>query len=144
MRKSSIKLGRRHKIWLYSTLIVVFLTGVAWAGLHYFVRREGEFGPVIHPLEPWSLKLHGAAAMLILIVLGTLVPLHVRGAWLQKRNRVSGGGLFVFFGLLTLTGYGLYYFGGETLRAWTSWLHLGLGVLLPAVLVLHIWWGRRS
>jgi hypothetical protein len=32
------------------------------------------------------------------------------------------------FGILTVTGYGLYYAGGESLRAWTSWIHLAVGI----------------
>ena len=97
-----------------------------------------------HPAEPWSLKLHGAAAMAILIILGTLLPTHVRFAWHARRNRPNGIALLAFFVLLVVTGYGLYYLGDERLRSWTSWLHLGIGIALPAMIILHIWSGRRS
>jgi len=48
------------------------------------------------------------------------------------------------FSRLTVTGYGLYYAGGEMLRAWTSWIHLGIGLALPILLLVHIFLGRRT
>ena len=54
------------------------------------------------------------------------------------------GGLLTAFGILTLTGYGLYYAGGEKLRAWTSLIHLWLGLALPIIIALHVWLGHRS
>src|SRR6516165_12761889 len=48
------------------------------------------------------------------------------------------------FGILSVTGYGLYYAGGESLRAWTSWIHLAVGLALPLLLILHIWLGKRK
>jgi hypothetical protein len=38
-------------------------------------------------------------------------------------------------GNATATGYGLYYAGSERLRAWTSWIHLGVGLIFPMGLV---------
>src|SRR6516165_12743693 len=48
------------------------------------------------------------------------------------------------FGILSVTGYGLYYAGGESLRAWTSWIHLAVGLALRLLLVVHIWLGKRT
>lgn len=144
MRRNSVKLSYRHKSWLYSSLILIYVSGVAWACLHYFVRTAGEFGDQPNPAEPWSLKLHGAAAMVLLVILGTLLPGHVRLAWHARRNRPNGIALVAFLLFLVVTGYGLYYFGNERLRSWTSWSHLAVGLVLPAKLILHIWVGRRS
>ena len=57
---------------------------------------------------------------------------------------VTGRRSFGSFGILTITGYGLYYAGGERLRAWTSWIHLAVGLALPLLLILHIWLGKRT
>ena len=46
--------------------------------------------------------------------------------------------------VLTITGYGLYYAGGEGLRAWTSWIHLAIGMVLPILLLIHILLGKRT
>ena len=144
MHTGGLKLSRRHRAWLYGTMIALFVTGMAWWWLHDFGTVETEFGPRSNPLEGWSLKLHGLAAMLSLVVLGTLIPLHIRRGWHARRNHWNGGLLITVLILLTLTGYGLYYSGIESLRVAASWTHRILGVLLPLIIVLHIWAGRRA
>ena len=62
------------------------------------------------------MKIHGAAAMAILVIVGTLLTGHVRFAWRARRNRGNGSLFLGVFGILTITGYGLYYAGGESLR----------------------------
>ena len=94
--------------------------------------------------KAWAMKIHGAAAMAILVLVGMLLNGHVRFAWRARRNRGNGSFFLGAFGLLTVTGYGLYYAGSENLRAWTSWIHLAVGLTLPALLVLHIWLGKRT
>lgn len=138
MRRNTFQLSRRHKLALYAGTGLVFITGAAWAGLHWFAAVEGEFGPDFHPAEPWLLKAHGAAAMAVLVLLGTLLPIHVKRGWQARHNRLSGGSLLAFFGLLTLSGYGLYYLGEENARAVTSLAHIWIGLALPAVLAWHI------
>lgn len=144
MRRNGIKFSRRHKTWLYGVILLVFLSGAAWAWLHYFARSAGEFGEETNPAESWMLKAHGAAAMAMLVMLGTVLPLHVKLGWHARRNRASGAAMLIFFGLLTITGYGLYYIGGDRLRDWTSWLHLGLGLALPGMLAVHLWLGKKK
>ena len=90
------------------------------------------------------MKIHGAAAMAILVLVGMLLAGHVRFAWRARRNRGNGSLFLGTFGILTVTGYGLYYAGGESLRAWTSWIHLAVGLGLPLLLILHIWLGKRT
>lgn len=143
MRRNALQLSRRHKGALYTVTAIVFLTGAIWAWLHYFARHESEFGPEFSPAEPWLIKAHGAAAMAILVALGTLLPIHVKRGWQAGKNRLTGVGLLAFFGLLTLTGYGLYYSGGESLRAWTSLAHIWFGLALPGVLAWHVINGHR-
>lgn len=90
------------------------------------------------------MKIHGAAAMAILVLVGMLLTGHVRFAWRARRNRGNGSLFLSAFGILTVTGYGLYYAGGERLRAWTSWIHLAVGLALPLLLTLHIWLGKQT
>jgi uncharacterized membrane protein len=49
-----------------------------------------------------------------------------------------------YHGLLMLSGYALYYLSDENWRARVSNFHLWLGVAAPALLIVHIWLGRRS
>jgi hypothetical protein len=89
------------------------------------------------------MKLHGGAAMLALIVLGTLLPGHVRRAWNAKKNRFTGAGLLALNALLIISGYALYYCGSEQTRPLISTLHWILGLVLPITIASHIWQGRR-
>lgn len=146
MKRTPIALSRRHQWWLYGTLAILLVSGLIWAALHYCFR-PGE--DEVSAWEPRLLKVHGAAAMLSLLMLGTLVPLHIKRAWHAGKNRLTGALMIGWFGILTLTGYGLYYSGGEQMRKWTSWIHLGVGVLLIPLIVWHvaIGWkvmGRRN
>lgn len=144
MQRNSIRLGSTHRAWLFGAFATAFVTGTAWWVLHRWFQVNGEFGPAPHTAEPWLIRLHGAAAILTLILLGSLLTQHVRRAWLARRNRRSGTLLLAFNALLALTGYALYYAGGESLRALASNAHFALGLALPVMLVLHIAFGRRS
>jgi MFS family permease len=107
---------------LYSTLAVLLATGLYWE-----VARE-----------PLLMKIHGAAAMLILVLIGRLLALHVPSGWTERRSRKSGAAMLAIGGLLTVTGYLLYYLGDETARQFASWFHLALGIAVPIALGLHL------
>jgi cation transport ATPase len=143
MRINSIKLSRRHEWFAYSVSGIVFATGAAWAWLHYFPAAPNELGGA-SPAESWMLKAHGAAAMATLVLLGTLLPMHVKFAWRAGRNLRTGLSLLAVVGFLAFSGYGLYYIGGERLRGWTSAAHLWVGLLLLPVMVVHVWRGKKT
>src|SRR6266403_5377024 len=139
-RPDSIRLKRLQKYSLYAVLALLFLSGVAWAYWNY-LWSTGDFetsGKV------WAMKIHGAAAIAVLVLIGMLLSVHVRFAWRARRNRANGSVFLGAFAVLTITGYGLYYAGGEMLREWTSWIHLALGLALPILLLVHIFLGRRT
>jgi hypothetical protein len=136
-----IRLKRSQRWFLYAVLALLFLTGVAWAYWNDLVPSPGDFEM---SAKAWAMKIHGAAAMAILVFVGMLLTSHVRFAWRARRNRGNGSLFLSAFGILTITGYGLYYAGGENLRAWSSWIHLGVGLALPFLIIVHIWRGKRT
>ena len=137
-----MRLSPGHRSWVYWTAAALFTSGALWLVFHYFVQAAGEFGPAPHPLEHWWLRLHGAAAMLALLVVGSLLPIHVRRGWHQGRNLPLGMALSAIVLLLVLSGYALYYLGGEEARPWISVFHWAIGVASPLALVWHIARGR--
>ena len=142
MNAPPIRLGEWHQAYLYGMGTVLILSGAMWLLFHYYVRIPGEFGPTLHPLEPWLLSIHGISAAAILIGFGSVMPGHVRRAWRAARNRNSGS---IFFGVmlaLTVTGYLLYYVGNETARSFLSIFHWAAGLGLPVLAGVHIWRGR--
>ncbi len=142
--RNEIRLTRSHEWSVYLILALVFISGAAWAWLQHFARRAGEFGESPHPAELWMQRLHGASAMLALILFGTLLVYHIPLAWRARRNSRTGSSLFAIFVFLTLSGYALYYSGNERLRAWMSWSHLWVGCALPLFGALHVWCGKRG
>jgi heme A synthase len=144
MRSEYLRLSPRLRVWTYSTFGVLFASGLLWWILQRWSPTETEFGPAIHPAATWLLRLHGAASMLVLVILGILLPLHVRRAWRARKNRFSGAVMLALSGLLVATGWLLYYASGETLRPTASAIHLWAGLGLPLSLIVHIWLGRRA
>jgi hypothetical protein len=138
-----LRLSPRHVLILHSVACVLVVSGGA-AALQDILTAAGNDEALPLSFKAWALAVHGGAAMGFLVLLGTVLPTHVVRAWRSGRNRLSGTMLLVTIGLLVVSGYGLYYFGGERLRTVTQWVHLGLGTLDPILFVLHLWWGRRS
>ena len=144
MRRDPIRLSTRHQVWLHATFGALFLSGAMWIGFDYFSGTNVEFSAHNPSLQPWCLRVHGATAMMFLVILGSLLRGHVRGAWKLRRNRLTGAVLVAFNAALVLTGYGLYYAGGEELRPWISRIHWVAGLATPAVIAWHIWRGKIS
>jgi hypothetical protein len=127
---------------IYAVLILLAGSGMAWLAAHYFLRSHGEFGEAIHPLEPWSMKLHGAAAMATLFFIGSVMNSHIRRAQKTGRNLAAGWALIAALAALAVTGYGLWYIAGEDSRGIWSTTHWLIGLAFPALLVWHIVHGR--
>ncbi len=144
MKRRGVQLSPRHKRWFYAVTFVLFFSGAAWALLGWLAQRDESHAEMFRLIKSRSLALHGAAAMAFLVAMGILTPTHIRRAWQARRNRANGATFVAVVGILVLTGYGLYYFGEEQLRAITSWTHLALGFASPVLLAFHIWQGRRE
>lgn len=74
--------------------------------------------------------------------MGFLWGTHVVMRWRLKRHRKSDGLMFGVMGLMSVTGYLLYYLSTDEVRAPTAVVHWGIGSGLPLVLWVH-WQVRR-
>jgi hypothetical protein len=142
--RSTLRFERWHRHSIYVVCAWLTLTGMMWLVAHYFMRFAGQFGETMHPFEPWSMKLHGAGAMLFLFIIGSMANSHIRGALKGQRNLVSGWTMIVVLLVLAITGYGLYYVADEASRPFWSSVHWITGAGLGALLALHVLLGRRS
>lgn len=138
-----IRFAASHRKLLYSVFTLLWLSGVFWLGLHYFMRVQGEFGITPHPAEVWCLRLHGLLMFAVLVALGSVLPVHARRAWQLNKNRSSGVLMKALFLWLGLTGYALYYFASDSNENWLPILHWGVGLSVPLMLLLHIHQGRK-
>ena len=139
--RASHRLIRWQRLGVYLAGAVLLLTGGLWLAVHYSVGAGT--GELPHPLEAWSLRLHGLAGFAALFMLGVLGASHIphgwrlsaRQRWTYQRN--SGLALCVLAALLTASGYLLYYFAPEMWRASIGWVHAFIGVAMAALLLHH-------
>ena len=138
---SALQLDRRFRWGLYTAFAVLFVTGVVWIAADRLKDSDGA--------EFWQataanlLMIHGGAAMAVLLLLGALFPTHVARAWRGRLNRVTGIFMVTFNAVLIVTAFGLYYLGSDLVRTWISDVHIAAGLAFPALLIFHIWFGRR-
>ncbi len=132
IRFSSLKL---RTLWMIG--VGVWLSGGLWMLFHYFLTKQGEFGPTSNPLEPWLLKLHGAFAFAAIWLFGLVWGTHMAVAWPIRRRRLSGSLFAAAISWLVLSGYLLYYTANETARSVVSLSHGGIGLALPLLYWAH-------
>jgi hypothetical protein len=139
---SALQLDRRLRWSLYAAFALLFATGAAW--LLADQLKDSADGEFWQATIANMLMVHGGVAMLTLLLLGALFPIHIARAWRGRLNRVSGSIMVVCNAVLILTAFGLYYLGAETLRPWASDAHIVAGFALPVLIAFHIWLGRRQ
>jgi hypothetical protein len=134
----SARIPGARRLGVYAVGAGIWLTGGLWLLFHHFLRREGPLGLLAtHPLEAWSLRLHGLFAFAAVWIFGLLWGVHVAQGWSIRRRRSSGGVLVGVAVLLVVTGYLLYYLGDERLRAATSLVHWIVGLGCPLAFAVH-------
>lgn len=137
-----MKIRFRLRVILYSVSLMLFLSGVAWELFDRLVRVSTPIGEMKHPAELWMLRAHGAAALGSVFLAGHLYASHIRPAWRSRRRRGSGLTLCAVILTLILSGYLLYYAGGDELRDLVANLHLWIGVAAPLPFLFHLF--RKS
>jgi hypothetical protein len=137
-----LRLKSPFRYAIYAIVAVLTLTGAAWFVADW--KKDLSTDEIWQQLAANMLMIHGGAAMLALLLLGALVPVHILRAWRAGKNRLSGSLMATFNAVLIATAFGLYYLGSETLRPWISWTHIAAGVALALWLPMHVWLGRRQ
>ncbi len=140
------------KSWQYRALYAIVgllaASGLLWLAVHYLWGAGAEQLP--HPLEPWLMRLHGAAAFASLFMAGVLAAAHVPQGWRMTTRsprlrqhkagqRRTGLALCALGVAVVFSGYLLFYFAPEDWRAAIGWSHAALGLVLAALLPLHGW-----
>ena len=137
-----MRLDFRFRYALYAAFSTLFISGALWLAADSL--KDAADGEGWQAISANLLMVHGGAAMMTLMLLGAMVPIHLLRAWRAKRNRWTGGVMAVLNAILIVTAFGLYYLGGEEVRPWMSNIHLCAGFSLPLLLFIHILRGRRA
>jgi cation transport ATPase len=127
---------------IYIAFAVLFASGAAWLGADQM--KESANGEIWQQAAAYLLMVHGGAAMLTLMLLGALFPLHIGRAWRAEKNRATGIVMLAFNAVLIATAFGLYYLASEILRPWASDLHIAFGLAMPVLFLVHVKTGRRK
>jgi hypothetical protein len=135
-----VRLKATFRYWTYAVFSVLFLTGAVWL----VADCQKDADDIWQQVAANLLMIHGGAAMLALMALGALIPLHLVRAWRARKNLASGLIVATVNVVLIVTAFGLYYLGSETVRPWMSWIHIAAGFSLALMLPFHILLGRRA
>jgi hypothetical protein len=139
--QEKIRLEPNHRQLFYLVFAVLWLSGALWLIAEWL--KQADLGPVRTPLQTLSMKIHGAAMLGYLAMLGTLWT-HVRRGYALRTNRLSGTLLIAVNVALLLSGWMLYYVSEDVLREWSTLIHWSIGLVTVLLLSGHIWLGRWS
>ena len=140
--RCALRLDPGLRLWSYAAFAALFATGAAWLVADPF--KGSENGEAWQAIAATTLMLHGTIAMIALVLLGALIPLHVRRSWRAGKNRITGAVMVATNAVLMITAAGLYYAGSDLLRTFVADVHIAVGLALPALIVAHIMLGRRA
>jgi hypothetical protein len=139
-----LRLDPRFRLAVYAAFAVLFVTGAGWLLASTMMWDPPVGSEVWQAASACLLMVHGGAAMVTLMLLGALVPVHVQRGWRSRRNRLTAIAMMAFNGTLVVTSFGLYYAGSEEFRPWMSSIHTNLGLSLPILFFIHVMAGRSS
>jgi hypothetical protein len=82
---SALQLDRRLRWSLYAAFALLFATGAAW--LLADQLKDSADGEFWHATIANVLMVHGGVAMVTLLLLGAIFPIHIARAWRGRLNR---------------------------------------------------------
>jgi hypothetical protein len=136
-----VRLDPKVRRTVYAVMAALLVTGVAWIVAD--ALKDSAHGEAWQQVASNLLMCHGGAAMMMLMLLGALVPLHIGRSWRAGRNLTTGTAMATLNATLVVTAFGLYYLGSDATRPWWSGVHIGVGLALPLLVLIHVWSGRR-
>jgi hypothetical protein len=139
--RERVRLEPFHRRLLYIAFGILWGSGALWVLIEWF--KDPELGAARTVLQTFIMKIHGAAMLVFLAMLGTLFT-HVRRGWILRANRLSGCFNIAISALLALTGWLLYYVADDWAREWSSLIHWSIGLGALPLLSAHIWLGRAA
>lgn len=143
MKPKGFKLNPLLKLALLISIAGLFISGISWIITNNFFYTESDYGITPSPLEPVFLSAHGFIAPIFLIAFGALFPTHISKAYKANANLKNGLSLLAIIFILIITGYLLYYAGGDGIRRYSSLIHSVLGVIFIPLTYLHIQSGKK-
>ncbi|MGY3450439.1 hypothetical protein [Bradyrhizobium sp. USDA 4353] len=108
-----MRLKGAFRFALYAIFGLLFVSGALWIYADQMKTRSEMDSEFWQQAAAFLLSTHGGAAMVTLLLLGALGPMHVQRAWRARKNRATGVLSLALYGLLIATAFGLYYVGSD-------------------------------
>ncbi len=136
-----IWLGR----WVRWASLPVFVTGVVYLWMKYFMKGDDPYSVLHHPLQPFFLKAHILFAPILLIVLGGMIFIHALPSVAAGKGKAKKSGWWnlLFVGAMVFSGYLLQVFTNEKTLSVTAIVHIVCGFLFVLTLLIHQWAARK-
>lgn len=134
------KIPLNYRLFLFTVILVAWLSGIGTYILQEWVRVDTELGLSNHPQQYNIRRIHGVSAFLMMIIYGYMLASHVPASWKQNRQRISGIILLSAQFILIASGYFIYYFAkiDDWVTSYIKNTHLIVGILFPTMLIAHI------
>lgn len=84
----ALRLSPAFRNALYATFAILFLSGAVW--LVADALKDGANGELWQQIAATLLMTHGGSAMVTLMMLGALVPVHMRHGWRGRKISPRG------------------------------------------------------
>ena len=136
-----MRLRSSFRYSIYAAFAALFLTGACWLVADW--QKNISSDDIWQQAAAYLLMAHGGTAMVTLLLLGALIPVHMLRSWRSGNNLVTGSMMIRLNTLLVVTAFGLYYLGSEIVRPWMSWIHVVAGFCVPVLFTLHVFLGRQ-
>ncbi len=143
MARISLLIPKTYRYFFYGSLVLCWCSGLGFWLFRHYGMVEGDFGPEPSVWQYPFLQAHGLGAFIMLLCLGAIFTGHIPVAWRSQRQRYWGVAIVVQVLLSVLSAYTLYYLVTEEWHEFLGNGHALVGLLLPLMLVWHIYHGRN-
>lgn len=134
---AGLRFDRLHKQIFLFVFCVLFVSGLVWIvyDLLSYASTNQTFNSQRMPTS--IIKLHGAFAMLFMLLLGSVWE-HIRAGWRMPVLRRSGIILLIVFAVLILSAWMLYYVGDDSWQNMSRIVHSAFGILAAFICTKHV------
>ena len=129
---------------IYTLTTALWLSGSLWLYLDQLAKHRDPFGSERNPWQSAMLTAHGVLAVAAIYLLGWVTARHIAYWWNLDRRRISGSFLSGVLGLLSISGFALFFLSDDRWQQYAAIVHDVLGVAVAMLVIPHWFLFRRA
>lgn len=137
-----MKYTHKFKILFFANSGLLLISGLLTFVFQNYFLINTDFGYDKNPLFICFLKTHGVSSIIVFLMIGYLIPTHIKPGLRKKKRLLSGLSLLTIVSLLMFSVPFLYYLNLESLKEIVSTIHWYLGLIMIPVFLWH--WIEKS